>query len=128
MRCINCKHYPWVASCDLGIMPPMQCSLKLAPKTWSKESVKQERNCPYYEPKDGYTPPVEVELEETNGEVTNEESDVETTEDEKPIKQYGERDHTVDEFKEIAKGLGLEFEFTILKADLVKLINNHLKG
>lgn len=47
-KCINCVHYPWVSHVDPGMMPPMQCDSKLAPRNWTKDGVDIEHSCPHY--------------------------------------------------------------------------------
>ncbi|ADD02645.1 hypothetical protein TthWC1_1555 [Thermoanaerobacter thermohydrosulfuricus WC1] len=53
MRCIDCKWYPWVLESDPTMLPAHRCHPSLPFKRWTPYSVKQDWECPFFEPIEG---------------------------------------------------------------------------
>lgn len=55
-RCIDCVHYPWLREADPTYLPVHRCHPQLPARRWTPEQLREQNNCPFYEPVAGAEP------------------------------------------------------------------------
>lgn len=103
-RCVDCKHFPWKPSANLGLLPSVKCHPDSSSRRWTMEGAKKDSSCPLG---------VVSELAEGRAES---EGDTLTQVDDS---------YTVRELRKMAGERGVTGTSRMKKSDLIEAINNN---